>query len=120
MWEQTTHAVSAIVTLPVRMYDLVRQTVTDEPRDPNGIVGVVGVGRLTGDAVALETTPVLDKAAFVLSLLAGLNLFLFLFNSRTAFICTTAIPVSLLGAVLVLDYFRLSDSEKAGSRLNCA
>ncbi|MFN8158376.1 MAG: site-2 protease family protein [Candidatus Nanopelagicales bacterium] len=80
MWEQTTHAVSAIVTLPVRMYDLVRQTVTDEPRDPNGIVGVVGVGRLTGDAVALETTPVLDKAAFVLSLLAGLNLFLFLFN----------------------------------------
>jgi CzcA family heavy metal efflux pump len=29
-------------------------------------------------------------------------LFLFLFNARTAFICTTAIPVSLLGAVLVL------------------
>ncbi len=80
MWDQTTHAVSAIATLPVRMYDLVRQTVTDEPRDPNGIVGVVGVGRLTGEAVALETTPVLDKAAFVLSLLAGLNLFLFLFN----------------------------------------
>ena len=80
MWDQATHAVSAIVTLPVRMYDLVRQTVTDEPRDPNGIVGVVGVGRLTGDAVALETTPALDKTAFVLSLLAGLNLFLFLFN----------------------------------------
>lgn len=80
MWDQATHAVQAIVTLPVRMYDLVRQTVTDEPRDPNGIVGVVGVGRLTGDAVALETTPALDKAAFVLSLLAGLNLFLFLFN----------------------------------------
>ncbi|MEO8039268.1 MAG: efflux RND transporter permease subunit [Betaproteobacteria bacterium] len=29
-------------------------------------------------------------------------LFLFLFNARTAFICTTAIPVSLLGAVLML------------------
>ena len=43
-------------------------------------MGVVGVGRLTGDAVALETTPALDKTAFVLSLLAGLNLFLFLFN----------------------------------------
>lgn len=35
-------------------------------------------------------------------------LFLFLFNSRTAFICTTAIPVSLLTAVLVLDYFGIS------------
>ncbi|HET7902546.1 MAG TPA: site-2 protease family protein [Candidatus Nanopelagicales bacterium] len=80
MADQTTHALTAIVTLPARVYDLVRQTVTDEPRDPNGIVGVVGVGRLTGDAVALEETPAADKAAFVLSLLAGLNLFLFLFN----------------------------------------
>jgi CzcA family heavy metal efflux pump len=32
-------------------------------------------------------------------------LFLFLYNTRTAFICATAIPTSLLGAVLVLDYF---------------
>ncbi|HWH48873.1 MAG TPA: efflux RND transporter permease subunit [Burkholderiales bacterium] len=32
-------------------------------------------------------------------------LFLFLFNGRTAFICATAIPLSLLTAVLVLDYF---------------
>ncbi len=32
-------------------------------------------------------------------------LFLFLFNSRTAFICATAIPTSLLGAAIVLDYF---------------
>ncbi len=31
-------------------------------------------------------------------------LFLFLFNARTAFICATAIPVSLIGAVLVLDH----------------
>src|SRR5215475_3183613 len=32
-------------------------------------------------------------------------LFLFLFNGRIAFICATAIPVSLLTAVLVLDLF---------------
>ncbi|HKC42853.1 MAG TPA: efflux RND transporter permease subunit [Burkholderiales bacterium] len=32
-------------------------------------------------------------------------LFLFLFNSRIAFICATAIPVSLLTAVIVLDLF---------------
>lgn len=80
LWNYTTSSVQAIATLPVRMYDLARQTFTSEPRDPNGIVGVVGVGRLTGDAVALENTPVLDKTAFVLMLLAGLNLFLFLFN----------------------------------------
>ncbi len=32
-------------------------------------------------------------------------LFLFLFNARTALICATAIPVSLFGAILVLNYF---------------
>ncbi len=39
------------------------------------------------------------------SALVVIVLFLFLFNTRTAFICATAIPTSLLGAVLVLDYF---------------
>ncbi len=39
------------------------------------------------------------------SALVVVVLFLFLFNTRTAFICTTAIPTSLLSAVLVLDYF---------------
>ncbi|MSQ58698.1 MAG: efflux RND transporter permease subunit [Betaproteobacteria bacterium] len=39
------------------------------------------------------------------SVLVMTVLFLFLYNLRTAFICATAIPVSLLGAVLILDYF---------------
>lgn len=38
------------------------------------------------------------------SALVILVLFLFLYNARTAFICTLAMPVSLLSAVLVLDY----------------
>jgi len=38
------------------------------------------------------------------SSLVVLVLFLFLYNSRTAFICTLAMPVSLLSAVVVLDY----------------
>ena len=41
------------------------------------------------------------------SLLVVIVLFLFLFNTRTAFICATAIPVSLLAAVLVLDFFNI-------------
>jgi CzcA family heavy metal efflux pump len=42
------------------------------------------------------------------SALVVLVLFLFLFNARTAVICATAIPVSLLSAVLVLDYFNVA------------
>ncbi len=80
VWNVTTASVQKIATLPVRMWDLMRQTFTSEPRDRDGIVGIVGAGRITGEAVALENTPVLDKTAFVLGLLAGLNLFLFLFN----------------------------------------
>ena len=38
------------------------------------------------------------------SVLVVLVLFLFLYNARTALICTLAMPVSLLSAVLVLDY----------------
>jgi CzcA family heavy metal efflux pump len=39
------------------------------------------------------------------SALVVLVLFLFLYNARTALICTLAMPVSLLSAVLVLAYF---------------
>jgi CzcA family heavy metal efflux pump len=42
------------------------------------------------------------------SALVIMVLFLFLYNSRTAFICTLAIPVSLLAAVIVLDYFSVA------------
>ncbi len=80
MWGLTERAVTTLVTLPVRLWDLAKSTFSDAPRDPNGIVGPVGVGRLGGEIVALEDTPVLDKVAGVLGLLAGLNLFLFLFN----------------------------------------
>jgi len=80
VWDLTTASVQKIVTLPVRLWDLMRQTFTSEPRDPNGIVGIVGAGRISGEAVALESTPVIDRTALVLGLLAGINLFLFLFN----------------------------------------
>jgi membrane-associated protease RseP (regulator of RpoE activity) len=79
IWATSEHAVGAIITLPVRVYDLVHVVTSNEPRDPNGIIGVVGVGRISGEVVA-SNTPVMDKAAFVVGILGGLNLFLFLFN----------------------------------------
>jgi membrane-associated protease RseP (regulator of RpoE activity) len=79
IWTTSTQAVGTILTLPVRVYDLVQVVTSNQPRDPNGIVGVVGVGRISSEVVA-SNTPVMDKAAFVVGILGGLNLFLFLFN----------------------------------------
>ena len=80
VWDTSVRAIGTIVTLPARVWDLVQTVTSTQPRDPNGIVGVVGVGRLTGDVIALDDTPVADKAATVVGILGGLNLFLFLFN----------------------------------------
>ena len=42
------------------------------------------------------------------SILVITILFLFLFNARTAFISATAIPLSLLSAIVILSYFKIS------------
>ena len=70
----------SIITLPARVYDLGVSTFGGSERDPEGIIGVVGVGRLAGEITSLDTIPVADRAASILSLLGGLNLALFLFN----------------------------------------
>ena len=43
-------------------------------------MSVVGAGRIAGEAVANQSASVTDRVAFLFSLLAALNLFLFLFN----------------------------------------
>lgn len=70
----------SIITLPARVYDLGVSTFGGTERDPEGIIGVVGIGRLAGEISSLDTLPVADRAASILGLLGGLNLALFLFN----------------------------------------
>jgi membrane-associated protease RseP (regulator of RpoE activity) len=57
------------------------QTVFDgKPRDPQGAVGVVGIGRLGGQIADSHVLGIKDKAYTLISLLAGVNLLLFFFN----------------------------------------
>lgn len=70
----------SIITLPARVYDLGVSTFGGVERDPEGIIGVVGIGRLAGEITSLDTLPVADRAASILGLLGGLNLALCLFN----------------------------------------
>lgn len=72
-------AVERIIELPQRVPQLVRATFAGEERDPDGPVGIVGVGRLSGEILALPQPPK-ERFAYFLSLLASLNMMLFLFN----------------------------------------
>jgi membrane-associated protease RseP (regulator of RpoE activity) len=79
MWGISVRSAEALLSLPVRVAELAGDLVAGEERDPRSPVSVVGVGRLSGEVTAAEE-PVKAKVATLLSLLAGLNLFLFLFN----------------------------------------
>lgn len=80
MWDITTASVAALITLPVRFYELVTNTlIGGGERDLESPVSVVGASRLGGEIAALDTSWQTRVATF-LGLLASLNLFLFLFN----------------------------------------
>jgi len=80
VWDASARIGYSIITLPARVYDLGVSTFGGTERDPEGIIGVVGIGRLAGEITSLDALPVADRAASILSLLGGLNLALFLFN----------------------------------------
>jgi membrane-associated protease RseP (regulator of RpoE activity) len=73
-------SVERLVEIPERIPQLFRAAFLGEERDPEGPIGVVGVSRLSGEVFALEDVETTGKIAFLLSLLAGVNLVLFLFN----------------------------------------
>lgn len=80
MWDLTVRSVEALISLPVRIYELVSQTlIGGQERDINGPVSVVGASRLGGEIAAMDS-PITSKVATFLGLAASLNLFLFLFN----------------------------------------
>ena len=83
-WQMFTGTASVVVRLPQAVWQVGRSIVTDEKRDASGVVSVVGVGRLagevTGDSQALGLEDARQVIAVLLSLLASLNMALFVFN----------------------------------------
>lgn len=74
-----TGTAGAVVTFPAKVYQAVEQTFTDAPRSADGVMSVVGVGRAAVGVAGLDAT-VMDRVAIMLSLLASLNMALFVFN----------------------------------------
>jgi membrane-associated protease RseP (regulator of RpoE activity) len=80
MWDITVRSVQALVSLPVRLYELVTETlIGGQERAIDGPVSVVGASRLGGEIASMDS-PITSKVATFLGLAASLNLFLFLFN----------------------------------------
>lgn len=80
VWDQVTGVFKAIVTLPVKLVDIAQVATGAKERDAEGLVGMVGVGRVAGEIVSTDELQVVEKAQLGLGVLGSLNIFLFAFN----------------------------------------
>jgi membrane-associated protease RseP (regulator of RpoE activity) len=76
----TASSISALLEFPARVLGLAGDMFTDAPRDLDGPVSVVGIGRISGEITSSEAVPTIYKAGDLITLLASVNLFLFVFN----------------------------------------
>jgi membrane-associated protease RseP (regulator of RpoE activity) len=76
----TTGSFEALIKLPTLIPALIDQTFGGEERDPEGLVGIVGVARTTGEAAGSERLDTSDKITFFIVMVAGLNIFVGIFN----------------------------------------
>ena len=76
----TRESIKSLVSLPTKIPQLIRQTFGGEKRDPNGLVGVVGAARVSGDAVSSNKLNNTERFGTFLLLVASLNIFVGLFN----------------------------------------
>ena len=74
------NSVSSLFALPTKIPALVRQTFGQEERDPQGLVGVVGVARVSAQTASSESLANLEKIATFLLIIASLNIFVGVFN----------------------------------------
>lgn len=73
-------SIDRLAEIPQKIPALFRAAFLGEERDPQGPIGVVGVGRISGEIFALDEITTTEKISTFFSLLAGVNLVLFLFN----------------------------------------
>jgi membrane-associated protease RseP (regulator of RpoE activity) len=79
-WSTVTGSVSAVLSLPAKVVQLFGVVFGDQPRDPNGAVGIYGISRISGDIAQSDALTVAGKISTLLILLAGFNIFVGIFN----------------------------------------
>ena len=73
-------SVKSLVSLPSKIPALWGQTVRGEERDANGLVGVVGVTRVSGEVFGSSNLTGSERWATFLLIIASLNIFVGIFN----------------------------------------
>jgi membrane-associated protease RseP (regulator of RpoE activity) len=79
MSDLTTRTVGSLINMPKKMVGVWNAAFSDQKRDPNGPIGVVGASRIGGE-IAASDEPGLDKFAFFLMMLGTVNFAIGMFN----------------------------------------
>ena len=72
--------VVALGSLPVKVWGVAEAIAGVKDRAADSPVSIVGGGRLAGETVSQQGFPLVDKAVFLLMLVAGFNFFIGMFN----------------------------------------
>ena len=82
VWNAFTQTAGVVVNVPQKMVGVVQAAFGSGERDPNGPISVVGVGRVGGEIASADLGPdsTTAKLMTLLSLIAALNMALFVFN----------------------------------------
>jgi len=79
-WKFTAESAKSLVKLPTKIPSLWGQTFGGEKRDANGLVGVVGVARASGQAASSGALTPSERLGTFILIVASLNIFVGLFN----------------------------------------
>lgn len=79
-WTFTSASAKALVQLPTKIPALWGQTFGGEERDENGLVGVVGVARVSGQISSSGELTTSERIGTFILIVASLNIFVGLFN----------------------------------------
>jgi len=78
VWEMMRGTFAAVIGFPVAVFEVARSMITGAPR-PGGVMSVVGVGRAAAEVAGVDA-PIQVITATMFSLVASLNMALFMFN----------------------------------------
>jgi membrane-associated protease RseP (regulator of RpoE activity) len=78
--DRIVNIITVLSQLPQRVIDVAQAAFGGAERDPNGLIGVVGIGRIAGEISSLTEVPIETRVYSLISVVAGLNIALFVFN----------------------------------------